>query len=318
MKAMIIKAFGGMEVFVEAELPTPEPGANELLVRIEATSVNPVDYQTRRGDYRDMMSLPAIIGADVSGVVEKIGGTDEEFAVGDEVYYMPQFLKGSGSYAQYHVADKSIVARKPANLSHVEAASIPLVWATVWDCLVTRGQLQIGESVLIHAGAGGVGSIAIQLAKAMGAYVFATCSERNIDLPKSLGADRVIDYQKEDYAAVIRKETDGAGVDLVLDSIGGDTIERSFTVLRPFGRLVSIVDIPQPQNLLEGWDKNATLHFVFATQYGAKLDRLRELIERGQIRPVIDSVLPLTEVAKAHERLQQGGVRGKIVLEPGD
>ena len=163
MKAMIIKAFGGMEVFVEAELPTPEPGANELLVRIEATSVNPVDYQARRGDYQDMVALPAMLGGDVSGVVEKIGDEVEEFAVGDEVYYMPQ-----------------------------------------------------------------------------------------------------------------------------------------------------------PQNLLEGWDKNATLHFVFATQYGAKLDRLRELIERGQIRPVIDSVLPLTEVAKAHERLQQGGVRGKIVLEPGD
>ena len=171
--------------------------------------------------------------------------------------------------------------------------------------------------MLIHAGAGGVGSFAIQLAKAMGAYVFTTCSERSIGLPKSLGADRVIDYQKEDYAAVIEKETDGAGIDLVLDTIGGDTIERSFTILKPSGRLVSIVDIPQPQNLLAAWDKNVTLHFVFATQYGAKLERLRELIERGQISPVIDSALPLTEVAKAHEKLQQGGVRGKIILEPG-
>ena len=315
MKVMIIKAFGGADVFEAAEIATPEPGANELLVRIKATSVNPVDYQTRRGDYQDLMTLPAVLGSDVSGVVEKVGGAVEEFAVGDEVYYMPELLQGSGSYAQYHVADKSIVARKPANLSHVEAASMPLVGVTVWDCLMIRGQLQAGESVLIHAGAGGIGSFAIQLAKAMGAYVFTTCSARNIDLPKSLGADRVIDYHKEDYAQVIHQETAGAGVDLVLDTIGGDTIERSFTILRPSGRLISIVDISQPQNLLAAWDKNVTLHLVFATPYGAKLDRLRELIERGQIRPVIDSVLPLTEVAEAHKKLEQGGVRGKIVLE---
>jgi NADPH:quinone reductase-like Zn-dependent oxidoreductase len=318
MKAMVIKEFGGPDVFVEEEVPTPEPGLNELLVRVKATSVNPVDYQTRRGDYPDIVPLPALLGMDVSGVVEKVGEGVEDFAVGDEAYYMPTLFGGPGSYAQYHVADKSIVARKPSNLSHVEAASFPLTGGTVWDCLVTRGQLQVGESVLIHAGAGGVGSFAIQLAKAMGAYVFTTCSERNVDLPKSLGADRVIDYRKEDYVAVIREETDGAGVHLVLDTLGGDTIERSFGVLRPFGRLVTIVDIPRPQNLLEAWDKNATVHFVFVTQYAEKLDRMRELIERGQIRPVIDSVLPLTEVAKAHERLQQGGVRGKIVLEPGD
>jgi len=254
MKAMIIKAFGDADVFEAAEVPSPEPGANELLVRIKATSVNPVDYQTRRGDYRDLMTLPAILGGDVSGVVEKIGAEVEGFAVGDEVYYMPQVLEGPGSYAQYHVADKSIVARKPANLSHIEAASMPLVGITVWDCLMMRGQLQAGESVLIHAGAGGIGSFAIQLAKAMGAYVFTTCSQRNIDLPESLGADRVIDYHNEDYAEVIGKETDGAGVHLVLDTIGGDTIERSAAVLRPFGRLVSIVDIAQKQNLLAAWD----------------------------------------------------------------
>ena len=315
MKAMMIEAFGGADMFSETKVPTPEPGANELLVRVEATSVNPVDYQTRRGDYQDLMTLPAVIGSDVSGVVEKIGGAVEEFAVGDEVYYMPELLTGTGSYAQYHVADKSIVARKPANLSHAEAASMPLVGITVWDCLMDRGRLQAGEPVLIHAGAGGIGSFAIQLAKAMGAYVFTTCSERNIDLPKSLGADRVIDYHKEDYAEVIEKETDGAGVHLVFDTIGGDTIERSATVLATFGRLVSIVDIAQPQNLLASWDKNVTIHLVFATPLGTKLDRLREFIERGQIRPVIDSVLPLTEVATAHEKLEQGGVRGKIVLE---
>ena len=211
MKAMIIMAFGGADVFKEAAVPTPEPGASELLVRIQATSVNPVDYQTRRGDYQDMVALPAILGGDVSGVVEKIGDEVEEFAVGDEVYYMPLVFEGPGSYAQYYVADKSIVARKPANLSHIEAANMPLIGTTVRDCLMIRGQLQAGESVLIHAGAGGIGSFAIQLAKVMGAYVFTTCSERNIDLPKSLGADRVIDYKNEDYAQVIEEETDGAG-----------------------------------------------------------------------------------------------------------
>ncbi len=165
-KAAVLTAFGDAEKFEIQTVPTPTLKANQVLVRGCATSINLIDYQTRRGDYKELVRLPAILGVDVSGVIEAIGEAVTDFKVGDNVYYSPQVFGESGRYAQYHVADAAIVALKPANLSHVEAASFPLAGGTAWDCLVTRGQLQVGETVLIHAGAGGVGSIAVQLAKA--------------------------------------------------------------------------------------------------------------------------------------------------------
>lgn len=315
MKAAVLTAFGDAEKFEIQTVPIPTLKANQVLVRVCATSINPVDYQTRRGDYKELVQLPAILGVDVSGVIEAIGEAVTDFKVGDNVYYSPQIFGEFGSYAQYHVADAAIVALKPANLSHIEAASFPLAGGTAWDCLVTRGNLQVGETVLIHAGAGGVGSIAVQLAKAIGAYVFATCSSRNRDFVTELGADRVIDYKNEDYVEVIRQETNGLGVDLVLDTIGGETIQRSLEIIRPFGRLTSIVDIAVPQSLFEAWGKNLTIHFVFSPQYRAKLEALTKLIERHQLRPVIDSVFSWDQVILAHQRIEQGGTRGKVVLK---
>lgn len=315
MKAAVLTAFGDAEKFEIQTVPTPTLKANQVLVRVCATSINPIDYQTRRGDYKELVRLPAILGVDVSGVIEAIGEAVTDFKVGDNVYYSPQIFGEFGSYAQYHVADAAIVALKPTNLSHIEAACFPLAGGTAWDGLVTRGNLQVGETVLIHAGAGGVGSIAVQLAKAIGAYVFATCSARNRDFVTELGADRVIDYKNEDYVEVIRQETNGLGVDLVLDTIGGETIQRSLEIIRPFGRLISIVDIAIPQSLLEAWGKNLTIHFVFSPQYRAKLEALTKLIERHQLRPVIDSVFSWDQVVLAHQRLEQGGTRGKIVLK---
>ncbi|MBD2033841.1 zinc-dependent alcohol dehydrogenase family protein [Leptolyngbya sp. FACHB-321] len=315
MKAAVLTTFGGAESFEIQTVAKPIPKANQVLVRVCATSINPVDYQSRRGDYKDLVLLPAILGVDVSGVVEAVGEAVTEFEVGNEVYYSPQIFAESGSYAQYHVADAGIVALKPSNLSHIEAACFPLAGGTAWDCLVTRGNLQIGESVLIHAGAGGVGSIAIQLAKAMGAYVFATCSSKNVDFVKEIGADRPIDYKNENYVEVICQATGNQGVDLVLDTIGGTTIERSFEIIRPFGRLVSVVDTSTPQSLLEAWGKNLTLHFVFTPQYRAKLDALAKLIEHTQLRPVIDSTFAWDQVVQAHQYLERGGTRGKVVLD---
>jgi NADPH2:quinone reductase len=315
MQAAVLTAFGEPEVFEFQSVPKPVPKANQVLVKVHATSINPIDYQTRRGDYKDLVRLPAIIGVDVSGVIEAIGEAVTCFKVGDEVYYSPQIFGEFGSYAQYHVAEEGIVAVKPINLTHVEAACLPLAGGTAWDCLVTRGNLQVGETVLIHAGAGGVGSIAIQLAKAMGAYVFTTCSAKNFDFVKQLGADYAIDYKHESYVEVIHQETNGRGVDLVLDTIGGDTIGRSSDIIRPFGRLVTIVDTATPQSLLEAWGKNLTIHFVFTPQYGSKLDALRVLIERNLLRPVIHSVLPWSEIVQAHHQIEQGGVKGKIVLQ---
>ena len=315
MRAMIIKDFGGPEVFEQREVSKPVPKPKQVLVKVLATSVNPLDYQTRRGDYKAFVQLPAIIGSDVSGIVEAVGEAVTGFEVGDEVYYTPQIFNGDGSYAEYHVADESIVAHKPASISHLEAASLSLTGGTAWEALVMRGKLQVGESILVHAGAGGVGSIAIQLAKAIGAYVFTTCSKQNTDFVRSLGADYTIDYKSEDYVEVVNRETGNKGVDFVFDTIGGDIIEKSPLVMSEFGRLTTIVDIAQPQLLLAHWEKNTTIHFIFTQQNRAKLDALRLLIERGQVKPLIDSVMPLSEVAKAHERVERGGVRGKVVLD---
>ena len=315
MKAAVLTEFGSVDRLEIQEVTKPQPKPHQILVRVCATSINPVDYQTRRGDYKNLVELPAIIGVDISGVVEAVGETVTNFQVGDEVYYSPKLFGESGSYAEYHVADENIVAHKPVNISHLEAACFPLAAGTAWECLVTRGQLQVGESILIHAGAGGVGSFAIQLAKAMGAYVFTTCSAKNYDLVRKLGADCIIDYQTKDYLAVIKQETQGRGVDLVLDTIGGTTIQESLEIIRSYGRLVSIVDLATPQSLLAAWSKNLTVHFVFTSQESNKLNLLRRLIERKQLLPIIDSVMPLDRVAQAHQRLENGSTRGKVVLQ---
>ena len=315
MKAAILEEFGNVDELKIKQVLKPQPEPHQILVRVCATSINPVDYQIRRGDYKDLVELPAIIGVDISGVVEAVGRSVTNFQIGDEVYYSPELFGKSGSYAEYHVADEHIVAHKPANISHLEAACFPLAAGTAWDCLVTRGQLQIGESVLIHAGAGGVGSFAIQLAKAMGAYVFTTCSAKNRDLVEKLGADCIINYQTENYAAVVKHETQGKGIDLVLDTIGGKTIQESLEIIRSYGRLVSIVDVTTPQTLLAAWDKNLTIHFVFTSQQSHKLNSLKRLIDRKQLFPIIDRVMPLHQIAKAHQRIEQGSTRGKIVLK---
>ena len=316
MKAMILKSFGGPDSFELSEVPKPVPQAGQVLVRVHATSINPLDYQVRRGDYPDLVPLPAITGHDVSGVVESIGPGVSAFAPGDEVWYTPQIFDGQGSYAEYHVAAESIIARKPASLSHLEAASLSLVGGTVWEALTVRAVLRVGESILIHGGAGGVGHVAIQVAKAMGARVFTTVREANADFVRSLGADVVIDYTQEDYVEAIMRETAGHGVDVVFDTIGGDTLSRSADVLAQLGRVVSIVDIAQPQNLVQAWGKNASYHFVFTRQNRGKLDELSALVERGQLRPHVGAVYSLADIPLAHARLESAnnGLLGKIAI----
>jgi NADPH2:quinone reductase len=316
MKAMTLKSFGGPESFELLEVPIPIPQAGQVLVRVHATSINPLDYQVRRGDYRDYVSLPAITGHDVSGVVEAVGAGVTLFAPGDEVWYTSQIFDGSGTYAEYHVANESIIGRKPTSLSHLEAASLSLVGGTVWEALVERAALKSGESVLIHGGAGGVGHIAIQVAKAIGARVLTTVREANFEFARSVGADVVIDYKEEDYVSAVSRETDGRGVDVVFDTVGGDTLSRSPDVLAQLGRVVSIVDIAQPQNLIEAWGKNASYHFVFTRQNRGKLDELSTLVERGQLRPHVGAIYALSDISQAHALLQtpNNGVRGKIAI----
>ncbi len=316
MKAIVLNTFGGPDAFELRDVPRPVPGAGQVLVQVHATSINPLDYQVRRGDYPDLVPLPSITGYDVSGVVEAVGAGVTAFAPGDEVWYTPQIFDGQGSYAEYHVAAENIIGRKPASLTHLEAASLTLVGGTAWEALVVRAALRVGETVLVHGGAGGVGHVAIQVAKAIGARVITTVREENFEFARSLGADVVIDYAQEDYAEAVMRETAGRGVDVVFDTIGGDTLSRSPDVLAQLGRLVSIVDIAQPQNLVNAWGKNASYHFVFTRQNRGKLDELSALIERGQLRPHIGAIYSLAEIPLAHARLENrdNGLRGKVAI----
>jgi NADPH2:quinone reductase len=314
MKALELKSFGGPESFELNDVPKPVPHAGQVLVRVHATSINPLDYQVRRGDYPELVPLPAITGHDVSGVVESVGPGVTSFVPGEEVWYTPQIFDGPGSYAEYHVAAEGIIGKKPPSLSHLEAASLTLVGGTAWEALVVRAALRMGESILVHGGAGGVGHVAIQLAKAMGARVFTTVREANFEFARSLGADVVIDYKKEDYVDAILRETGGHGVDVVFDTIGGNTLSRSPYALAQLGRVVSIVDIAQPQNLVQAWGKNASYHFVSTRQNRGKLDALSSLIARGQLRPHVGAQYSLADIPLAHALLESpnNGLQGKI------
>jgi NADPH2:quinone reductase len=318
MRAAVLTRFGGPDAFELRDVAVPAVGPRQVRVRVHATAINPLDYQIRRGDYAAQVPLPAIIGHDISGVVEEVGSHVSEFAVGEAVYYTPRIFGGAGSYAEQHVADVELVGRKPANLSHLEAASLTLVGGTVWEALVMRAQLAVGETVLIHGGAGGVGTIAIQVAKAIGARVITTARAQNHAFVRALGADEVIDHTCADYVAAVAALTSGQGVHVVFDTIGGDTLAKSPRVLADFGRVVSIVDIPEPQNLMDAWGKNAAYHFVFTRQNRGKLDALTNLVERGLVKPVVGATLPLARIGEAHALLEDGsarGLRGKVTID---
>ncbi|WP_417361461.1 zinc-dependent alcohol dehydrogenase family protein [Galbibacter sp.] len=304
MKAAVLKEFGSIENFEIVDIPTPKPGFKEVLVKVFATSVNPLDYQVRRGDYKNELELPVITGHDVSGEIVEVGPGVENFKVGDEVYYTPEIFNGPGSYAQFHVAHESIMGLKPKNLSHLEAATLPLAAGTAWEMLVTRAQLKINQSILIHGGAGGVGIPTIQIVKAMGAIVYTTARKAHHKFLLELGADHVIDYENENYIDAIQQMTDNKGVDVIIDTIGGNTLSDSGKILSQMGQVVTIVDIDKPQNLIEAWGKNASYHFVFTRQNRNKLDELTKLVENKKLKPFLNKVYPLSEIGKAHSLLE--------------
>ncbi|MBW8243723.1 zinc-dependent alcohol dehydrogenase family protein [Muricauda oceani] len=319
MKAAVLKEFGPIENFEITDIPTPKPGFKEVLVKVFATSVNPLDYQVRRGDYKSELELPVITGHDVSGEIVEVGPGVENFKVGDQVYYTPEIFNGPGSYVEFHVANEAIIGLKPKNLSHLEAATLPLAAGTAWEMLVTRAQLKINQSILVHGGAGGVGIPTIQIAKAMGATVFTTARKAHHEFLLELGADHVIDYENENYIDTILNLTAGKGVDVVIDTIGGNTLSDSGKILAQMGQVVTIVDIAQPQNLIEAWGKNASYHFVFTRQNRNKLDELTRLVENNKLRPVLKKVFPLEEIGKAHSLLEfktgDKNFYGKIGIE---
>jgi NADPH:quinone reductase-like Zn-dependent oxidoreductase len=329
VRAMTIREYGEPAVLRAEDVPKPSPGPRDLLVRVHAAAVNPVDCKIRSGGQRNIIRyrFPWILGLDVSGVVEAVGAEVTRFAVGDEVWSSPTHRR-PGSYAEYTCIDEREAARKPRNMSHEEAASIPLVGLTAYQCLVEKGRLAKGQTVLVHAGSGGVGAFAIQLAKHLGATVITTCSAKNADFVRDLGADRVVDYTKESFGDVLE------GVDLVLDSVGESAYEGNLRVVKRGGRISNItVDVPRHVERFGAFFSLFTLAWVMIVMHiapwlrkrvrlrhvvkrcdGAQLETIAALVEGGAIRATIDRVLPLAEVAEAHRLSETNRTRGKIVL----
>lgn len=313
MKAMVLTEFGGPERLELRDVERPSPGVGELLIRIIASGTNPVDAKIRANGRWAGVEPPVVIGYDAAGIVEAVGLGVTEFRTGDEVYFTPEiFSNPHGTYAEYNVVSAAIVARKPRNLSFEEAAAIPLAGGTAWEAIVRRLQVRPGETVLIHGASGGVGSFAVQFAKAAGARVLATANARNQQFLKDLGADVAIDYERENAGEIARQETKGLGVDTAFDIEGKDLVARSLPSLRPFGRAACI--LPPQGNLSLLYTNNLTLHGVFLTRERKRLEEMAPLFERGQVRPIIDQILPLDQVRRAHERLDTKHGRGKIVL----
>ncbi|HTV22906.1 MAG TPA: zinc-binding dehydrogenase [Polyangiaceae bacterium] len=312
MKAVVIRKFGGPEELVVTDAPTPHPAAGEVLVRVKASAVNPVDYKIRRSGSWAGVPMPAILGYDAAGIVEAAGAGVTHLKAGDEVFYCARIFGRQGTYAEYHVEDASLVAKKPPQLNFQEAASLPLAALTAYDAIIGFFQTKPGDTVLVHAGAGGVGAFAVQLAKAAGARVLATGRRENEALIKSLGADAVIDYRNEKFEDAVNRLTDGAGADAAYDTVGGDTLPRSIQCVRPYGKLATIVSIDGSINAMQ--IRNQQLYFGFLERPPEKIQALYKLASRGQVRPLIDSVFPLDKVSDAHRKIEKGGMKGKIVI----
>ncbi len=313
---MSISGFGGTDVFEPVEMDKPVAGAGQLLIRVMASGTNPVDAKLRASGTWAHIHPPAVLGYEASGEVEETGEGVTGFRKGDQVYYTSGIFGNQlGTYAEYNVVPADIVALKPASLDHVEAAAVPLAGGTAWEALIDRLIVQPGETILIHGGAGGVGSFAVQIAKMAGARVIATAGPDHQETLKELGADVALNYQDEDIAQRAMDETGGEGVDVVFDTAGHDNIIKSLPVTKSFGRLATILGVNG--NLSSISRQNQTLYGVFLTRDARRLKKMAQVIDQGRMKPLVDEVLPLSQVAKAHHRLDTGHGRGKMVLDIG-
>ena len=310
MQAVRFHSYGHPAVLLLEEVPRPTAGSDEVLVRVHAAGVNPLDWKVRAGHLKDWLPhrLPLIPGWDVSGVVEALGPDVTAFKTGDAVYGMLDFGR-DGAYAEYVAAGIRTLALKPSSLDHVQAAAVPLAALTAWQSLFDSASLSAGQTVLIHGAAGGVGHFAVQFAKWKGAKVIGTASAGNESFLRELGADKVIDYRTTRFEEAV------GGVDVVLDTIGGETQQRSWQVLKKGGILVATLGISSPEAPGEHGVRGAG---VSVHPDPAQLAQIAALIDAGDLKPVIAAVLPLTEAARAHEMSQTGHGRGKIVLKVRD
>ena len=330
MQAVVMTAVGGPEVLQLRDVPVPDiQHPHQLRVRIKAAGINPVDIKLRqRGSYFPDR-LPSILGCDGAGVVDAVGAQVTRFKVGDAVYFCNGGIGGApGNYAQYCVLDEHYAARKPASLDFVHAAAVPLVLLTAWEALYQRAHLRVDDEVLIHAGAGGVGHIAVQLARSSGARVCTTVgSEAKADFVKALGAEHVILYRHQDFVAETAAWSRDGGANIVFDTVGGATFARSFSAARVYGDVVTLL---QPDSAVD-WkiarNKNLRVSFelmltpMFMELHAARLQQTKileqcaALFDAGQLQVSVSEVLPLRDAARAHQLIERGGTQGKIVLE---
>lgn len=331
MQAFIIDRYGKKEVGRIGEVPEPVMRDDDVLIRIHAASINALDSKIRSGEFKLILPyrFPLVLGNDVAGTVVRVGARVRSFKSGDEVYARPDDDR-IGTFAEFIAVKESSLALKPQNLNMVEAASVPLVALTAWQVLVETAKLKKGQKVLIHAGSGGVGTIAIQLARHLGAFVATTTSSANVAWVKALGADVVIDYKQQDFATVLRD------YDVVLNSLGSGELSKSLQVLKPGGHLISISGPPTPEfGLARGlaWPLRQVLRllslgvrtkakkkgvqytFVFMRADGPQLREITSLIESGAIRPVVDKVFPFQDTSHALAYVDSGRAKGKVVVQ---
>jgi NADPH2:quinone reductase len=328
MKNQVIKQFGDESVFELLETPKPAVKPGFVLVRVMATSVNPVDLKIRSGEYAGIApEFPAVLNSDVAGIIEEVGANVTSFKIGDEVYGCAGGLKGeAGALSEFMLVDARLLSKKPESLSMSEAAALPLVAITAWEALMEKVKLTPKQKVLIHAGAGGVGHIAIQLAKYAGAEVYATVSSpEKAAIAKSLGATDTINYREEKVEDYVKRITDGQGFDVVLDTVGGDNLTQSLLAVKLYGDVVTIL-ASSTHDLSPLFSKSANLHVVFMLvpllfnmqreRHGDILRQVAELVDKGKLKPLIDQhKFTFAEVGKAHALLASGKAIGKIVLQ---
>lgn len=331
MKALVLKRYGGPDQLVLADMPRPVPKADEILVQVHAAGLNPIDNMIPKGSFKPVLkfNLPATMGSDLAGVVVEVGDRVTRFKPGDEVF-ASIFDLGTGSLAEFAVVPESAAALKPSNIDFVPAASIPMVGLTTWQALTERANVRSGQKVFIPAGSGGIGTFAIQLAKHLGATVGTTTSSGNVGLVKSLGANEVVDYKKQDFQDVLQ------GYDVVLGTLRGDEIKKSLRILKPNGIVVSLTGPLDAEfgraramgglfvflfRLMSFWIMRQArkLHvrysFLFVHPSGSQLAQIAALLEEGAIKPVVDRVFPFDRVKEALAYLETGRAKGKVVVQ---
>ncbi len=325
MKAMTIPSYGEPSVLRLVDLPDPTPGERELLIRVKAAGLNPVDTKLRSGAFRAPIELPIVPGFDVSGVVEAVGKGVSNFQAGDEVFASPPLFK-AGSHAEYVVIDERLVALKPAGLSHVEAAALPLALITAWEVAHDMAWLRSGQTVLIHAAAGGVGHLLVQLARAAGCTVLATASSpASMGLLRWLGVEHPINYKTTDVAERVKEITDGQGCDAVFDLVGREVFMSSIALVKVRGSLTTIVGIPKDADLTPLFLKSARLNAEFmgaialaggvATHQSRILGEAADMVAQNKLKPHVARTFTLDNLAEAHELQETGSVTGKLVIE---